>query len=101
MACVLCECSLPITTHRRRLYGVSSGIAFQSLKDVSSELGLESIPCVLSAEGPFLCVCCFKSLEKYAKVKASLNQLDNELKNKMKSVAATLSVKSTSFSIPR
>ncbi len=78
--------------------------AFQSLKDVSSELGLESIipiPCVSSAEGPFLCVCCFKSLERYAKVKASLNQLDNELKNKMKSVAATLSVKSTSFSIPR
>ncbi len=107
VSCVLCECSLPITTQRRRLHSVSSSIAFQSL---SSELGLEAIIpipyAVPSAGGPFLCVCCvccFKSLEKYAKVKASLNQLDTELKNKIKSVAATLdlSVNSeTSFSIP-
>ena len=107
MACVLCECSLPITTQRRRLHSLSSSIAFQSLKDLSSELGLEAIIpipyAVPSAGGQFLCVCCFKSLEKYAKVKASLNQLDTELKNKIKSVAATLdlSVNSeTSFSIP-
>ena len=60
MACVLCECSLP------------------KEEDCMVCLGL-------SAEG--LCVL---PLEKYAKVKASLNQLDTELKNKIKSVAATL-----------
>jgi len=37
------------------------------------------------AGGPFLCLICFRNLEKYSRVKTNLIQMDTDLKAKIKS----------------
>lgn len=89
MACVLCLESIPVASKRRRLYGISSSIALQSLKEASSEVRLENIiPKESCGDGSFLCLPCFRNLEKYSKVKTNLHQLETELRVKIRSTAS-------------
>ena len=93
MACVLCLASVPNTSGRRRLYGVSSSLCLHSLRELSSAVGLNDI-IPGESDTPFLCLSCFKSLEKYAKVKANFQQLQQDLTTKVKSTATALNITS-------
>ena len=57
MTCILCRVSLPVSSKRRRLHGVSSVGDLALLQQESSKLGVGTIiPPRSAAQGPYLCI---------------------------------------------
>ncbi len=91
-SCCLCMQELQSPSKRRRLYGVSSRAALQSLRDEATKRRIEgAIPpqeVSGSGPGPFLCLACFQQLEKLSKVKATMQQLESEVGSKIAAMAS-------------
>ncbi len=74
--CVACLVGVPLPPKRRRLYGPSSATALEQLQALTTELGNVLPPrqpgddstSSSAGSGPFLCLPCFKQLEKRAKL---------------------------------
>ena len=91
MTCILCRVSLPVSSKRRRLHGVSSAGVLALLQQESSKLGVGTIiPPRSAAQGPYLCIRCFTLAEKVCNARASLQQLESELHGKIHSAASFL-----------
>ena len=91
-SCILCPASLPPTSKKRRLYGLPSSIVLQLLQTKANKLGVEEIipPRPSSSQGSYLCLPCFHLIEKAAKARAHLQQLEEDLHKKMVARASTL-----------
>ena len=92
MSCSLCMKVLPSASKRRRLYGMSSSIVLQSLREEARKHRFNCFipPLEASGRGPFLCLPCFQQIERLEKAKAAVQQLETEIGSK---IAATAKAK--------
>jgi len=92
--CVLCLVPLPLSSKRRRLYGLSSSIVLQLLQTEVDRLGVRNIipPRPSGSQGPYLCLPCFSLVEKTANARAHVRRLEDDMHKKIASKANALNL---------
>ncbi len=106
VSCLVCKLGLLETSKRRKLYGPSSHLVLDQLRDVATQLGYEAMvpapsPAVPQvSDEPYLCRTCFSQLEKRAKLQAQLAELDRDVKEKLQESASSLGLQPSTSKLP-